>query len=244
MRKLSALFLTAGALVFSLGALAAPSPNVEPQALAALDKMSAYLRSLNSFEIRSDTVTDAVLDNDQTVQFTGTVIYRVKRPNGFVISVADDRKVRQFNYDGKSFTIFSPRLGYYATVPAPPTIRELLTNVSNRYGLELPLADLFRWGAKDDDRKYLTSGYVIGYAKINGLDADQYAFREGDIDWQIWIQRGNRPVPLKAVITDTSDPARPVFAATMSWTINPTFNEATFAFKPPKDAKLIVMAKR
>ncbi len=31
--------------------------------------MSAYLRTPNSFEIRSATVTDAVLDNDQTVQF-------------------------------------------------------------------------------------------------------------------------------------------------------------------------------
>jgi hypothetical protein len=222
----------------------ATAPAIDPDAVAALNKMGAYLRTLTNFEIKADTTTDAVLDNGQKVQFAGKNVYKVRRPNGFVITVADDRKVRQFYYDGKDFTVFSPRMGFYATVAAPPTIHEVLAKVYEKFGIELPLEDLFRWGTPEDHHKDLTSGYAIGYAKINGVDAMQYAFREGDVDWQVWIQQGDKPLPLKAVITTASDEARPVYSATLSWNTNPTFAKDTFTFKPPANAKPITIAAR
>ena len=194
--------------------------------------------------MKASTLTDSVLDNGQTVQFAGTSDYRVRKPNGFVITVADDRRVRQFNYDGKSFTIFSPRMEFYASVPAPATIREVLTKVRDKLGIELPLVDLFRWGTPEDRHDDLTSGVLVGYAKMNGADSNQYAFREGAVDWQIWIQRGSKPLPLKVVITLTSDPAKPQFAANLNWNTSPTFTHSTFAFKPPANAKLITIAQR
>jgi hypothetical protein len=230
--------------IFASAANAAETPKVDPDSMAALDKMGAYLRTLSSFELKADTLTDNVLENGQTAQFAGTVDYKVRRPNGFVITVADDRKVRQFNYDGKSFTIFSPRMGYYATVSAPPTIREVLDSAYEKYGISLPMDDLFRWGEPGDKRDNLKSGFLVGYAKLGGQDADQYAFRSANIDWQIWIARGDKPLPLKVVLTDKSDPARPQYTATYHWTPSATFTDATFAFKPPSDGKPIKLAQR
>jgi hypothetical protein len=258
MRQTYVLQIAFAALIAATGAVAdappvpkpAPAktadatPAVDPEAVAALNKMGAYLRTLTNFEIKADTTTDAVLDNGQKVQFAGKNNYKVRRPNGFVISVADDRKVRQFYYDGKDFTVFSPRMGFYATVAAPPTIHEVLAKVYDKFGIELPLEDLFRWGTPEDHHSDLTSGYTIGYAKINGVDAVQYAFREGDVDWQVWIQQGDKPLPLKAVITTASDEARPEYSATLSWNTNPTFAKDTFTFKPPANAKPITIAAR
>lgn len=218
--------------------------NVDPASLAALDKMGAYLRTLGSFELKTDTLKDAVLDNGQKVQFAGNADYKVRRPNAFAVTVSDDRKVRQFIYDGKTFTVFSPRMGYYATVPAKPTIGEVLAAAYEKFKIELPLGDLFRWGTADDRRDNITSGVVVGYAKIDGKDADQYAFREGNIDWQVWIQRGDKPLPLKVVITDTSDNAMPEYGAVLHWTPKADFTDATFDFKPPKDAKPITIIAR
>ncbi len=231
-------------VVLTCAASAAEKPNVDPDSLAALDKMGAYLRSLSSFEIKTDTVTDAVLDNGQKVQFAGTAQYKVRRPNAFAVTVANDRKVRQFLYDGKNFTVFSPRMGFYATVPAKPTIREMMATAYDKFKIELPLADLFRWGTEDDHREAITSAVTVGYAKVHGVDTDQYAFREGNIDWQVWIQRGDKPLPQKIVITDTSDNAMPEFGAELRWNTKASFNDATFAFKPPKDAKPITIASR
>jgi hypothetical protein len=135
-------------------------------------------------------------------------------------------------------------MGYYATVAAPPTIRELLKTAYDKFGIELPLSDLFRWGLPDDRHDDLTSGYAIGYAKINGVDTVQYAFRQGDIDWQIWIRQGDKPLPVKAVITTTSDEAQPQYSATLAWNTNAEFAKDAFAFKAPKDAKPITIASR
>jgi hypothetical protein len=218
--------------------------SVDPDAVAALDKMGAYLRTLNTFAVKADTLTDNVLENGQSVQFAGTVDYKVRRPNEFVITVADDRKVRQFNYDGKSFTIFSPRMGFYATVAAPPTIHELLDRAYQKYGISLPMEDLFRWGEPGDKRDKLTSGLLVGYAKMGGQDAEHYVFRTAKIDWQIWIARGDKPLPLKIVLTNTADPARPQYTATYHWTPSASFDDATFAFKAPPDGKPIKLAQR
>ena len=223
---------------------AATKSNVDPAAVAALDKMGTYLRTLGSFEIKTDTLTDAVLDNGQKVQFAGSANYKIRRPNAFAVTVSDDRRVRRFLYDGKTFTVFSPRMGFYASVPAKPTIREMMATAYDKFKIELPLADLFRWGTDDDHRDKITSGVAVGYAKINGVEADQYAFREGNIDWQVWIQRGDKPLPLKIVITDTSDNAMPEYGAVLHWTTAAKFNDATFAFNPPKDAKKITIASR
>jgi hypothetical protein len=216
-------------------------PKVDPAAVNALNKMGNYLRSLGSFEIQSTTTTETVLDNDQKVQIGGAMDYKVRKPNAFVIAMSTDRKVRQFYYDGKTFTIYAPRMNFYSTVDAPPTILELFKRAYDKYGIEFPLEDLFHWGSADNRIGDLTSAAVVGYAKIGGKDTDQFAFREGDADWQVWIQRGDKPLPLKLVIVKTSDDTMPEYTAVLHWNTSATFPDDGFTFKPPADAKPIVL---
>jgi hypothetical protein len=234
-----------GAEATSASATPAPKsaepPKVDPQAVSALEKMGNYLRSLGSFEIQSTTTTEDVLDNDQKVQIGGAMDYKVRKPNAFVIAMSTDRKVRQFYYDGKNFTIYAPRMNFYTTVDAPPTIPELFKRAYDKYGIELPLEDLFHWGSADNRVDDLTSAAVVGYAKIDGKDTDQFAYREGDADWQVWIQRGDKPLPLKLVIVKTSDDTMPEYTAVLHWNTSVTFPDDGFTFKPPADAKPIVL---
>jgi hypothetical protein len=204
--------------------------------------MGSYLRSLTAFELAGETVREEVFDNDQKLQFTGSIRYKVKRPDGLWIETAEDRQVRQFFFDGKSLTVFAPRMGYYTTVAAPPTIRELLDEADEKYGIVLPLEDLFRWGTEEDRHESLRTGRLIGYASISGQDTDQYAFQEAGIDWQVWIARGAKPLPLRIVIEDVEDPGRPQFEVTMTWSTEPTLAASAFSFKPPPNAKQIPIA--
>ena len=36
-------------------------------------------------------------------------------------------------------------------------------------------------------------------ATIDGVATDHYAFREADVDWEVWIQKGDQPLPRKLV---------------------------------------------
>src|SRR5206468_7428023 len=78
---------------------------VEPEAVAALHRMSAYLTSLNTAAIVATGSLDVVTDDGQRLQLDGVTTYKVRKPNGFVIDYNSDMKKRRFLYDGKTFTI-------------------------------------------------------------------------------------------------------------------------------------------
>lgn len=237
---------------FATNALAAspsPAPSVnvrgavEPDALQALQQMSAYLLTLPSFEVRSQATLEVVTASAQKVQLDRTVTYKVRRPDGFVIDVDSDMKKRRYIYDGKRFIVLAPNLDYYAAVSAPPTIRQTLDQIFDRFGISLPLEDLFRWNDLSGARKdLLLAGFKVGTATIDGVETDQYAFREPDVDWQVWIQRGSQPLPLKMTIVDRTDPANPAYTAKLNWNVAPKLTAADFDFEPDKDAKQIKLS--
>jgi hypothetical protein len=221
-------------------ASAAIVERVDPKAVEALRRMSAYLQGLPGFGLTSQTSLELVLRDGQKVLVDGVARYKVRRPGGFVIDVESNLKTRRFVYDGRQFTVFSPKLGYFATVAAPSTNRETLDFLWNKFRVALPLEDLFRWsdpsGARDNR---LQSGFRVGTVTLDGVDTDQYVFREPGFDWQIWIQQGEQPVPRRVVIVDRTDPAQPAYTARLTWDVNPTFAPDEFAFHPAKGATAV-----
>ena len=225
-------------------AAAAVAETVDPAALSALETMSRYLGALKTFEVRTTSSIDEVLASGQKVQFDSGATYRVRRPDAFRIETRSDRRVRDFYYDGKSFTMHSPRMSVFAQVDAPPTIGEVLGKLETEYDVNLPLTDLFTWAdSAAESAKVLTSALYVGPARVRDTECDQFAFRQPDVDWQIWIQRGDTPLPRKVVITTTDDPAMPQYTVYLDWNLTPKFDDTTFAFTPPKDTYRIEIAK-
>jgi hypothetical protein len=223
-------------------AAAAPSTDIDPDAIAALRKMGAYLQGLKAFRVTCETARGDVLETGQTVEYDGTVDLLVQRPDKMRTEISSDRKARMWFYDGKSFTLYSPRLGYYATVPAPANLGALADTLEEKYGLELPLADLFDWGTDKADIGAITSATIIGPSKVDGTTCEHYIFRQEGVDWQLWIQQGANALPRKLVITTMTDDARPQYSAVMKWDLAPAYNEEAFAFTPPKGAEKIVFS--
>lgn len=221
----------------------ATTATVDPKAVAALNAMGSYLRGLKQFSVRADTTLDLVMDDGQKLEFPGTVDYKVRAPNGLRIDVKSDRKEREMYYDGKTLTVYAPRMKYYASVEAPPTIHDLMTKANDQYGIELPLADLFLWGTDADQSKALKSAIFVGPARIGGTVTEQYAFRQDGVDWQVWVEAGDKPLPRRLVITTTDDPSLPQYAATLTWNTAAQFKDSSFAFTPAKDAKRIKLAE-
>ncbi|MBV8683672.1 MAG: DUF2092 domain-containing protein [Caulobacteraceae bacterium] len=214
-------------------------PKIDPKAVEALRKMSAYLQTLPAFELQSDASLDLVTAEGQRIQLDGVVNYKARRPDAFVISLDSDIKKRSYYYDGKQFTVYAPELGVYATVAAPNTIRQTLDMIWQKFGIALPLEDLFRWnepGARFDSVK---EAFAVGPATVGGVQTQAYAFREGNIDWQIWIATGDKPLPRKIMIIDRTDPADPAYIARLTWNVSPTLTSDDFAFRPTKEAKAI-----
>jgi hypothetical protein len=215
------------------------SNSVAPDARATLDRMGAYLRTLQVFQIEAAIQQEEVLDNGLKLQFHGSTTLSARKPDRLRINVSKDWQERDYVYDGKQFTLWARRAGFYAAVPAPPTIGELAVMLEENLGVELPLVDLFRWGI-DAAGTNITEVVDAGLSRIGGAECLQFAFRQEGLDWQIWIQSGDYPLPRKVVITTTTDEARPQFQATLTWNLAPTFTDEDFTFTPPADARRIV----
>lgn len=249
--RLTMLALAAAALAMGMPALAQDSKpaaapettvaasDIDPVAMAALDKMGAALRSLKQFSIATATTQEVVLESGEKIQFDGFVDWKVKQPNALYVEVKSDRKDRQYFYDGKGLSIYSPRLKFYATIDSPDAnLRDFVLKATNDYGIELPLTDLFLWGTELAPNDLIKSATFIGPGTMNEDNVNQYAFRQDGVDWQVWISQ-TTTLPLKLVITSLADPARPQYTARINWDTSATFEDATFKFVPPEGAHKI-----
>lgn len=204
--------------------------------------MGDYLRTLKTFQIRSETNRDEVLDDGQNVEFDGVVDMIVQRPNRLRAEVTSDKQQRLYFYNGNSLSIWARRPNYYATVPAPATLKELVDTLSSKYDIELPLVDLFYWSDRNNTDA-ITSAVDLGPSQVDGVTCEHYAYRQDGADWQVWMQRGDYPLPRKIVIRTTSDDARPRYASVLNWNLAPSVNDAAFTFVPPADARKIALVE-
>jgi len=217
-----------------------PAPvGVDPRALDALTRMSAYLRTLSTFQITLQTQRDDVDVYGQLITLGGGAVYKVRRPDAFSINLALPSMSAQYVYDGKTVTVYDSRTNAYAKVQAPATIGATLALAEEKYGATVPLDDLFTWSEGDSRARALTSAHYIGKARIAGQNTNHYAFRQPGKDWQIWIADGDKPAPLRVTIVATDDPARPKFQADLSWDTASRFAPSTFAFAPPPNARAV-----
>jgi hypothetical protein len=211
---------------------------VDASALEALTRMYLYLTSLEAVEITSVTTTDQVSAGGQRTQSAGRVVYRMRKPDGFVVDMQDERRPRQFFYDGRTLTMVAPRAGFYTEILAPPNIAGALDVAAEDYGLQLPLMNLLALSRSDRSRARFSAAAAIGPSAVGGVETMQYSFHQRGREWRIWIASGERPLPLKITVSNVSGP-RMDYDALLTWNLSPNFSAETFHFAPRSGSRRI-----
>jgi hypothetical protein len=212
---------------------------VDPAAIQALKDMGAHLQTLKRFTVSTDLTGERVLADGQKLQHSATAALDVVRPNMLRARMFSARAEREIFYDGKLATISIPAQKAYSTVEFTGNLGELVSKLEVRYGVELPMADMFLWGTPAAPLDKIESAMNAGQDFIEKDLCDHYAFRQGNVDWQIWITTGAKPLPRKLVITNRSDEARPQSVQYFNWNLKPTFKDSIFKFTPPKGATAV-----
>ena len=226
-------------------AAAAATDAVDPAAIQALKDMGTYLMALKRFEVETELTGERVLADGQKLQHSARATLEVQRPDRLRARLDTPRSQRRLYYDGKQVTLFTPAQNFYSSVAFSGTLGDLVEALQGKYGIEVPLADLFVWGTDAAPTNQIESAMIVGQDVIDGVVCDQYAFRQGKIDWQIWISaRTARPLPRKLVITNRADEARPQSVSLIDWDLKPDFPASAFTFRPPKGAQAIEMLPR
>ena len=217
---------------------------IEPQAEKILRRMGDYLAGRQQFTLKAESMLEAVLTSGQQLQYDSPATLMVSRPNKMRAHRKGDLANQEFFYDGKSLTLFNPKENLYATTAAPATLDETLDFAREKLDIIAPAAELLYKNAAEKMLKESTSGFVVGQSIVGSVKCTHLAFRGAEIDWQIWIEDGSKPLPRKFMITSKQMSGAPQFTVLIrNWDLTPNLADREFTFAPPKGAKKIDFLK-
>jgi hypothetical protein len=200
--------------------------------------MSSYLGGLAAFSVQGD-VDDEVIDlASQKLQLSSSPNLVVERPNRFYAQRQGPLADVEAIFDGQTLTLPGKEHQVYAQLETPGTIDRAITQLRAETGLDAPGRDLFYADPYPGLMTDVIRGAYIGTAYVNGTECHHLAFRAAKVDWQIWIQTGDRPLPMKYVITSKWVTGAPEYAVRFrDWNTEPKIEAARFTFVPPQGAK-------
>jgi hypothetical protein len=217
---------------------------VEPQAEKLLRRMSDYLAGRQQFSLKAESTLEAVLTSGQKLQYDSPATLMVSRPNKLRAHRKGDLANQEFFYDGKTLTLYNPRENLYATTAAPATLDETLDFAREKLDILAPAAELLYKNAAEKMLKEASAGFVVGQSIVAGVKCSHLAFRGAEVDWQIWIEDGDKPLPRKFMITTKQISGAPQFTVLIrSWDVATKLSNQEFTFTPPKGAKKIEFLK-
>ena len=224
----------------AIGGDVSDSSSIDPKVDQILRQMSEYLESLKAFTFRTENTTDEIALAGSKLQFGQTVDIYVRRPDRLRANAEGDLANQQFYYDGKSITLFNKDKHVYTTLVAPDGIESALEYAQNAFEINAPLSDLIYHDAYRVLTKDVHSGHYVGLHRVRGVQCHHLVFIQDDIDWQIWIEIGQTPLPRKMVITSKWLAGGPQFTALMSyWKTSARLPEDLFIFTAPATAQKI-----
>lgn len=208
---------------------------VEPAASQLLKASTDFLVRQQQFSFDTESSIEVVSVSGQKIQYDHTAKVSVQRPNKWRAERTGKLVDQVFYYDGKSLTLHNPHGRYYARIAAPSTLEAMLDFAREKLDVVAPASDLLYTNAYDILMQDVTSGFVVGKSVVAGVRCDHLAFRAPNVDWQIWVEEGPRPLVRKLVITSLDMLNAPQFTVIVKrWNLKPRLGSAAFSFKPRK----------
>jgi hypothetical protein len=223
----------------------APAPS-ESQVMAReiLMRMAAYLGGAGKYSVSLRAGYDAVQKSGQKIEFIETRKITLSRPDKLRIEGERSDGAKTLTvFNGKEITLVDAAGNAYASTPQPGNIDDSVKYFVGRLGMRLPLAVLLLSRAPAEFEARVKSIDYVEKTSIDGAPAHHLAARTDTVDFQVWVAEGEKPVPLRVVITYKESPGQPQFWAQFAdWNLAPAIGDATFTAQVPAGAQKVAFA--
>jgi hypothetical protein len=220
-----------------------PTLAISNEANAAVERMGKTLAQEDvSFKAKTMRVYQ---DSDgDFLHIVHNISVLAVRPDKIAVTATGDDGTIKLVYDGQQVSVLDAVDNKYAQVPMTGSLQHMFDQVSERLGVEFPLADLF---GDDPTQSFLTgvnSGKEVDTDRIDGAPCRHLFFTQsGATELELWVENNDRAVPRRLVITYRALPGTPNFVAEFSdWNFQNRPSDAEFAFQPPEGAAKVDVA--
>lgn len=217
---------------------ASAQDTIEPEAAKVLAAMSDNLRSMPTLSVNYDADQEIVDLEGQKIQYSASGTIALDRGKGFLLTRKGPFADAEVIFDGNTISLHSKGMNVYAQLQSPgPSVEAAADELRVATGLDAPGADLLASDPYAVLTDGVTKGTLVGSAFVGGVECDHLAFRTDIVDWQIWVSKGNNPLPLKYVITTKWVTGAPEYSLRLSNWKSAGIGAAQFKFTPPANAK-------
>lgn len=227
--------LTACILAWSFPAFAQQA--IEANAAKLLSAMTDNLKAMSAFSVEYDADHEIIDLAGQKIQYSASGSLALDRARGFRMTRRGPFADADLIFDGKTISLYARALNIYAQLSSPgPRIEDATEEFRTTTGLDAPGADFLASDPYALLTEGVTEGVVVGSALVGGIECDHLAFGTDTVDWQIWISKGEKRLPIKYVITTKWVRGAPEYSLRLTnWSIGGV-DAAQFAFAPPATA--------
>jgi hypothetical protein len=218
----------------------APATAKEPDPLAVLHQMCDYLKSLQQFSFHSEVADDQVYLGGKKLQYGIDMETYVKRPDTVRVNAVGDLVNKQFFLNGETLTLYDKNENVYAAMQVPANIEGALDKAHKDFGLRVALTDLASPGLWEQVSGKIEHSLYVGESKVRGVPCHHLAFDGKDVQFQVWVDTGKKPLPLKVVFTQKKLEGSPQWTAYLSdWKTAAHLPDTLFKFTPPTGVQKI-----
>jgi hypothetical protein len=216
------------------------------EAKALLKRSADFLAAQEKFGFDAELSFDVWQENGQVLEFGATREVTLRRPDRLRVDARTrEGTERHLYFDGKTISIDLPDENAYVSVEKPGTLDAAIDYLVDDLETPAPLHDFLKSNFYADVDDQIRSGYVIGTETLGDRTCEHLAFRTAIVDFQIWVEAGDRPLPCRLVITYKRAAGSPEFrAAFTDWDLSPLTWDRTFAYDPPEDAERLSVQAR
>jgi hypothetical protein len=216
----------------------------EAQASAILMRMADFLGGQQSFSVSVRSGYDAVQKSGQKIEFGDMRKVTLSRPDRLRMEGERSDGVKTLTvFSGKEIVLIDETRNVYATAPQPGGLDDTIVYFVKDLGMQLPLAVLLVSQLPAEVKARVRSADYVERTSIHGSPSHHLAARTDMVDFQMWVADGDRPLPLRVVITYRQAKGEPQFWAEFSdWNLAPALDDSTFLAKPPDGAQKVAFA--
>ena len=177
-----------------------------------LKAMSDYTSAQKSISAAFDSDIEVITPDLQKLQFSSSGQLKLNRPDKLWIRRTGGYADVELIFDGKTLSLYGNNAKSYVQADAPGTVDQVIDTLQAHTGAAMPGTDLLLTHSYDELMADVIDAEHIGQGVVDGVECEHLAFRGIDTDWQIWIEKGARPVPHKYVITSKTLAGAPQYA--------------------------------
>jgi hypothetical protein len=204
-----------------------------------LKAMTDTLTGAKSITLHVEKTFDDILVTGQKIQYFGAIDIALRRPDRLYVSYGDDFTSREVWFDGNQFILQDHMARVHGQLPAADTVDATLDEVAEKYNVVMPLAGLLGDDLQGQIDKNEFFKLYIALSDVGGVPAHQLLLSGKTVDWQIWIDAGETPWPLKIVVTDTTETGQPQKAFLFTdWNLDAELPDSMFIPVIPEDSAL------